>query len=305
MRSFALKFALLGACLCLLSCIDDREYYHEPVEMIFSPAITPFTRSSSYGLYPEDQYFGVWAYTLPMDKSWNADYSTAEVFIEGEKVSLYENGWRTSESRIWDHQSRTSFFAWSPYDFPASFNMEKGIFFDDFNVVEDQRELMVVHSVLDLDEPKLGGTVALPFVHTLSKVDFNIKTSTDDNFQVYLKSAIVEGLSICGDFQSFPNPQWTLGELKKDFVLCNSSLSLSSETVSLGEVIRIIPQDVKLKVKLIYDISSPEGEVVYSDQLVETNILNVSWEYGVAYSYTIVISPEGPSLIKNVHAISF
>lgn len=285
-----LKDSSVLACMILLaaSCRDFREEYHEPVELRFSPAVAPATRAS-YGLYPEDGSFGVWGFTLPHGKSWDTGRQEASVMIDGERVSLYADGWRTEKARIWDHECRTTFIAWSPYEQETVFDHERGVCISSFDVLSDSPDPMFSYPVADLTEPEVGGSVGISFHHALAFVEIRALSDVEKK-KMILKGVTVTGLKHSGDFQSLPEPHWTTDDSVADFVFLDEESELASDAVTLGEARRVIPQTAVMKVDLTLDVYDQEGKLLEEGRTVSTDDLRVVWNPGRMYVYTVRIS---------------
>lgn len=286
-----IKDCSLAVCMALMlgACQDFREEYHAPVEIYFSPAVSPATRSS-YGLYPEDDSFGVWGFALPHDKSWNTNAVNSTVVMNGEKVSLYEDGWRTEEHRIWDHKSKTTFIAWAPYNQEVTYNHDKGICISSFDVLSDAPAPMFSYPVIDQSEPSLGKSVGITFQHALAFVEIRAASEVLEGRVIIIKSASINGLMSSGEFQSSPEPYWIPGGTTTEFSFCKSDIELNFNSISLGEARRMIPQTADIAVDLVIDVYDRDGNLIESGRSVRTNSLHVVWNVGRMYVYTVKLS---------------
>ena len=103
---------------------------------------------------------------------------------------------------------RVTFFAYSPYRFPATFSTERGIEFKNFNTAADSTDLMFSGPIVDLDWKNSGGRYRYP-----SRGPYAWWTSGADpgaiGYDHPVEKIALEGVAFSGNFQSLPEATWS------------------------------------------------------------------------------------------------
>lgn len=279
---------LVATCF-MVGCVNNAiEGESTPIEVCFSPVIVPTTRADD-GAYPTDNNFGVWGYALPEDMTWGADANSAQLIINGEGVTFDGSWWRTSECHMWESNTRFNFFAWSPFELAASYDMAKGVCFNNFDILNSPIKPMFTKPIVNMSRPMQSCVVSMPFHHALAQVGFRISTSYDLNVDVRIKSVKVGNLSYIGNFNSLPAPTWVSTADVADFEFCDAEFSVKHATTLVGESRWVLPQQVKQSVEVTYDIYHADGSLMLADQVISSKPMDTVWAVGRLYIYSLTL----------------
>ena len=202
---------IAGLATVIIGCFDNRCAYEETGELRFRALLELNSRGETGNTrtYPTDIPFGIWALSLPVNKTWNNHADGAQTFLEDCRVIWNGETWITDTTHNWPPDRRVTFFAYSPYRFPATFSTERGIEFKNFNTAADSTDLMFSGPIVDLDWKNSGGTVQIPFTRALCMVDFRVQTPVPSDMIIRLKKIALEGVAFSGNFQSLPEATWS------------------------------------------------------------------------------------------------
>ena len=144
---------IAGLATVIIGCFDNRCAYEETGELRFRALLELNSRGETGNTctYPTDIPFGIWALSLPVNKTWNNHADGAQTFLEDCRVIWNGETWITDTTHNWPPDRRVTFFAYSPYRFPATFSTERGIEFKNFNTAADSTDLMFSGPIVDLD----------------------------------------------------------------------------------------------------------------------------------------------------------
>lgn len=285
---------MLAVCVWMTACFDNPEEDRDWVDVCFSPAVTPVSRTSQ-AIYPVTNTFGMWAYALPVGLQWGKHQVQAEEFISGEAVAYRNQVWQTEKEHGWSPDKSVSFFGWSPFELQASFTPENGVCFKNFDVLESERIPMFTNPIIDVSQPYLGAPVPVLFIHALAKVEFRAHTTMDSELQVYITNVRVRNMAHAGDFVSLPTPCWRADGQIADIDFLTSPVKVGQVTKSLGEGKWVLPQWMQQPVEVTYDLYDRDGNAVRQAQTVTTEPMCTEWEVGRLYIYTLKLDSDGVS----------
>ena len=142
---------IAGLATVIIGCFDNRCAYEETGELRFRALLELNSRGETGNTctYPTDIPFGIWALSLPVNKTWNNHADGAQTFLEDCRVIWNGKTWITDTTHNWPPDRRVTFFAYSPYRFPATFSTERGIEFKNFNTAADSTDLMFSGPIVD------------------------------------------------------------------------------------------------------------------------------------------------------------
>ena len=287
---YNIAYILLVALLTLTACTnDEKEYDYSPdLNITFSPAVTVSTRAMS-ATYPEDVPFGIWAYRLPHNQKWSTATSEPALLLDNSYVTCSDNIWQPEPSIMWPGNDKLTFFAYAPYDADMTFTKERGVEFNDFDATSGLIP-MYTNPITDCDKELTNGCVALPFIQTLSKVEFKVCSSIAHvGFRMFLKSLVIDNIAQRGSFNSLPEPKWgNLGD-KTSLELCNDSIEVGMSLKTVGFRM-LLSQAPNSTIKFIVDIYDDKGELYAEDFELTTDIIKDTWGVGKYYTYNIVLS---------------
>lgn len=226
-----------------------------------------------------DQDFGVFAYGLTNDKTWDANKATDNPVMENVKISKTtvesSDVWKANDGKTyyWPNDSKTklSFFAYSPYSVAAgestsAVGMKKtpsyvepagvnagGIKIEGYEHKDQTLDFMTAdakdRTYTQPDGPEgestaTPGTVKLQFKHQLTQLVFAVKKAANYN-GITMKLVSIE-LDKIGNTATFENGTWaapttSTGKYTIDFTGANMTLTTDAES-SKGKGMTVIPQ---------------------------------------------------------------
>ena len=142
------KYIFMLLTFVILACTSDEETVFHEVSVSFSPAVHYNTRSVESEAYPGEIPFGVWAYSLPLDRRWAKDAPSAHPFMENEVVSYNAGSWLPTVPYQWRSDKLLTFFAYSPAWAGATFSLDNGITIANHDIC-DGYDLMFTRAVTD------------------------------------------------------------------------------------------------------------------------------------------------------------
>ena len=196
------------------------------------------------GEFDTHNVFASWAYYLPTNKNWNADWKEAVNYIEGSTISYVGNVWKNATTTYaWPHEGTLTFFAYS-LNSSKLFLTSGSSYFDcqkfdagDDKTKSDQYGITgtidldvdnnVDFLVADIAPDKNANKPAYNFVgvptlfrHRLSRVKFAIKKKFDyPNTTITLNSIKFNNLSHAMDYAQFKLDKGTQPQQFKEVLI--------------------------------------------------------------------------------------
>lgn len=222
-------------------------------------------------------------------KVWGLENSpTTEMVLESEMFAPVEGIWRSEREHLWGpDDSMMSFFAISPSDVPATFSRDKGLCVNGFDISASAPDLKFA-TLTGVRKPQADLPTSIVFQSALCDVEFQAKSVASDDISITITKVTLSDVVTAGDFCTLPSPEWTLGPKKTELVVFEGNVLLTEEAQSLGEVMSVIPQNLKPRITLRYNFDSGMGGVI-KDIDVEIN-RDFKWRVGKKRVYTFKVS---------------
>lgn len=283
---------LLGSCVSKVpDCSDDRK-------VIFSAVIGNANKAelTEELAYPEDRPFAVWAYELPATTDWDSSSSFAHSVIEGEQTHYHNGHWCTDREHLWPEETQMlNFFAYSPAVARAYFSLERGVVFEDFSLDNDA-EFMCSIPINNAQKPDIDATVNMVFRSPLCEIEIYAYSSATDGAEIFVNDVELVDIAAVADFHSLPKPTWDrLGE-KKSICVFNGNYSLSEKTSLLKSELKIIPQDIRVRVR--YSFKNHESDDLEYREATLTPGAFMRPVAGAVRSYVLKITQETVEIVN-------
>lgn len=213
---------------------------------------------------------------------------TDEMVLEAESFSPVGGIWRSEREHLWGpDDSMMSFFAISPSDVPATFSRDKGVCVNGFDISASAPDLKFA-TLTGVRKPQADLPTSIVFQSALCDVEFRAKSVASDDISITITKVTLSDVVTAGDFCTLPSPEWTLGPKKTELVVFEGNVLLTEDAQSLGEVMSVIPQNLKPRITLRYNFDSGMGGVI-KDIDVEIN-RDFKWRVGKKRVYTFKVS---------------
>lgn len=213
---------------------------------------------------------------------------TTEMVLEAESFAPVEGIWRSEREHLWGpDDSMMSFFAISPSDVPATFSRDKGVCVNGFDISASAPDLKFA-TLTGVRKPQADLPTSIVFQSALCDVEFRAKSVASDDISITITKVTLSDVVTAGDFCTLPSPEWTLGPKKTELVVFEGNVLLTEDAQSLGEVMSVIPQNLKPRITLRYNFDSGMGGVI-KDIDVEIN-RDFKWRVGKKRVYTFKVS---------------
>lgn len=257
------------------SCVQERvERFEQDRVITFDAIFSNPTKSISL-----DDSFKVWGLESG---------PTAEMALEAESFSPVDGIWRSEREHLWgSDDSMMSFFAISPSDVPASFSRDKGVCVNGFDISASAPDLKFA-TLTGVRKPQADLPTSIVFQSALCDVEFRAKSVASDDISITITKVTLSDVVTTGDFCTLPSPEWTLGAKKTELVVFEGNVLLTEDAQSLGEVMSVIPQNLKPRITLRYNFDSGMGGVI-KDIDVEIK-RDFKWRVGKKRVYTFKVS---------------
>ena len=292
------KYIFMLLTFVILACTSDEETVFHEVSVSFSPAVHYNTRSVESEAYPGETPFGVWAYSLPLNKRWAKDAPSAFSFMENEVVSYNAGSWLPTVPYQWRSDKLLTFFAYSPAWAGASFSLENGITIANHDIC-DGYDLMFTRAVTDNNNHFNEGCVSLSFMSAFSKVSFSVRSMVMLSRTVHLKALYIDSLAHKGTFYSQPTERWVTAADKKRFDFFVGDMPVTGTSQTIGTQM-MMPQNPKQPIKLVVDIYDINGNIMIADREIETVTLTENWKVGKYYSYTLNVYSDSVTFTTDI-----
>lgn len=271
--SNSLSFVIL--LLAHSSCVQERVERFEQDRVITFDAF--FSNSTKSGALKSP--FKVWGLESG---------PTDEMVLEAESFSPVDGIWRSEREHLWGpDDSMMSFFAISPSDVPATFSRDKGVCVNGFDISASAPDLKFA-TLTGVRKPQADLPTSIVFQSALCDVEFRAKSVASDDISITITKVTLSDVVTTGDFCTLPSPEWTLGPKKTELVVFEGNVLLTEDAQSLGEVMSVIPQNLKPRITLRYNFDSGMGGVI-KDKDVEIN-RDFKWRVGKKRVYTFKVS---------------
>lgn len=267
--------ALLTALLLLSGCVVGLRTNKIPANIGFKPVIGHDTRAESEESipFPEDRTFRVWA----------TDQYDGSSVLDGETISHTSAGWLSSCT--WP-ESELSFTACWPTDLSPEYDRESGLIFRGFNTDKDGRDLLVARNKSDYETDSL---VTLNFDHILSRVDFRVMHSLEDNMEIRVKKIELVGFGFEGDYNTSGDGLWKVSSKDDTHVVYDAGegegYRLTKDATYIGEDFFAIPQLCEADIVMTCLVRVGSGGWV--TDVLNVNGLKTEWQSGKQYTYTL------------------
>lgn len=276
MKKFlSISLSFVALILAHSSCVQERVERFEQDRVITFDAF--FSNPTKSGALKSP--FKVWG----MESGPNA-----EMVLEAESFAPVEGIWRSEREHLWGPDDSTmSFFAISPSDVPATFSRDKGVCVNGFDISASAPDLKFA-TLTGVRKPQADLPTSIVFQSALCDVEFRAKSVASDDISITITKVTLSDVVTAGDFCTLPSPEWTLGPKKTELVVFEGNVLLTEEAQSLGEVMSVIPQNLKPRITLRYNFDSGMGGVI-KDIDVEIN-RDFKWRVGKKRVYTFKVS---------------
>lgn len=274
-KSLSISLSFVALLLAHSSCVQERvERFEQDRVITFDAIFSNPTKSISL-----DDSFKVWGLESG---------PTAEMALEAESFSPVDGIWRSEREHLWGpDDSMMSFFAISPSDVPATFSRDKGVCVNGFDISASAPDLKFA-TLTGVRKPQADLPTSIVFQSALCDVEFRAKSVASDDISITITKVTLSDVVTTGDFCTLPSPEWTLGPKKTEIVVFEGNVLLTEDAQSLGEVMSVIPQNLKPRITLRYNFDSGMGGVI-KDIDVEIN-RDFKWRVGKKRVYTFKVS---------------
>lgn len=276
MKKFlSISLSFVALLLAYSSCVQERVERFEQDRVITFDAF--FSNPTKSGALKSP--FKVWG----MESGPNA-----EMVLEAESFAPVEGIWRSEREHLWGPDDSTmSFFAISPSDVPATFSRDKGVCVNGFDISASAPDLKFA-TLTGVRKPQADLPTSIVFQSALCDVEFRAKSVASDDISITITNVTLSDVVTTGDFRTLPSPEWTLGPKKTELVVFEGNVLLTEDAQSLGEVMSVIPQNLRPRITLRYNFDSGMGGVI-KDIDVEIK-RDFKWRVGKKRVYTFKVS---------------
>ena len=275
-KSTIISVLAVVACSC---SVDVRKDWDPDVELCFQPAMYMQVDGQELGDYPLNEEFGVSAWTEADGKAVTSDI----------RVLPGEGSWSCEGGRLWPARGeKLGFIAYAPYGKASECSLEKGVRFDNVDVLKDQTDLLYTDIQGGLEKMECGGVATVPFRHALCQISFRAGSSKQPEERIVLKRISIEQVSHCGSFCSVSKPQWNITGDRKEVVFFEGSKNVTSQPVSYGKSLLVLPQELDTVISVEVEFFNADGTSI--NQTLKTVDIETALEPGLHYVYTLSLS---------------
>lgn len=297
MKRKYIHMVLMLIFLSVISCTEENSEYFPQLYVSYTPAVTASTRAPA-GEYPQDTPFGVWIYSLHEKKTWESNKHEATLLASNSIVRYTDGGWTNTPPIEWLGNQHLTVFAYSPYEIDADYSSNKGITIENFDITEGIHPLFA-NSAVDCTSERNGGCIAIPFIPTLAKVEFRVRSMAQADSILCLRSLTMDDMYYKGRFQSFPRAKWTPTDDTLTLEFCNNSMMIESSSETVGSQM-VLPQRVWQPVTLIVDIYDREGNLLVPGRKIVSRQMDSNWNVGKYYSYTLNVTTNAVTFTTDI-----
>lgn len=274
------------ALIALDGCVKSSSTF-DTVQICFEPVIGAEVRSASDNeSFPKDESFCVTAIT-----------SSDNVFFENAEISFEQDAWTSSLLPYWPAGTELRFKGYAPADAQLK----------NFCPETNPEDLLVANPTKlfsSKDNP-----VHLEFTHALSKFSLRIGNGLPAGTQLRLQSITLDNIHFHGDFLPMeetiwnttgPANEWVLYSLDVDTDPTVDGLEISKDFTYIMENVRVIPQDIKSTLTIVCAVKYPGYEWGTNQVWKSEKPLEIDWQAGRKYTYSISILEEGMTYTSGI-----
>lgn len=295
------RFIIILSALAMAGCTINRQNLHDPdVTMVFQPGMYMHVADDDAERYPENQSFGISAWSLPDGSSWSSSRNKATEYISGFKAEpLDELRWTCGEDLLWPSVAdNLTFLAWSPYGSADKCDKQNGISFRIEDIFREQTDILYTDPLQDRCKLECGGVVTIPFRHALSQVSVSVKNRVADNEKITLKSIEIDRTAVSGTFKSLRAEQWETGSEYGPAIFFEGEHLTGAHPEPVGRTWLMIPQEIETSLTVTYDFTTVSGETI--TQRLKTIPLKMRLEAGRSYNLTLSIGIDDVKFLKEI-----
>lgn len=292
---------IILSALAVTGCTINSQNLHDPdVDLLFQPAMYMHVSEEDKERYPEDQTFGVSAWSLPDGKTWSSNSSHASIHINSlEAKPIDKVNWSCETPVVWPSVTENvTFLAWSPYASGKGCETEKGVTFEISDIIAEQTDLLYCAPVQDLCKIECGGVVTVPFRHALCQISVCVKNRVQDTEKIVVRNVSMDNVAGSGTFSSLKSPQWQTGNRNASLTFLEEPFETGPNPEPVGRKWLVIPQEINTPLTVEYDFSTASGETI--TQRLQTIPLKMRLEGGKSYTLTLSIGIDDVKFLKEL-----
>lgn len=318
MNRLIIRILLATAAAAVAACVtEDRERHDPIVQLAFDPVMHARVRSAeTAGMKmgqtdgtsmqkasdsdPAAMTFGVSAWQLPEEESWETDRLSAMPLLDAARLVRDGELWRPETGGEWPANGYTiTCIGFAPHDAASDCNAVDGVCFKEVDTSADPGDLRYTQPQADLVKYHNGGAVTLPLLKALCEVDVRIRgVNGYEDTEVYIRSITLVDAAIRGDFHSLPVPTWTKHGDNAPLTIFEGEMRLGSVPQNAGSTRRLIPQGLNSAISVEYDFLTPDGTRVRQTDTTAPVVREL--EAGHHYTFTLAVSPAGAEVIPEL-----
>ena len=283
--------------VAVVSCKEETAEYLPSFNVSFSPAVTANTRAQA-GEYPQDVPFGVWIYSLPEKQTWKKNSAQAKLLLDNSIVTYNNGEWTNTPILEWPKKQNLTVFAYSPLDVNATYSQQKGLEIKDLDVTAGVYPLFT-NPIADCVAKYSGGCIALPFVPSLAKVEFRVRSMAQMDSVLRLRSLKIDKIHYKGSFQSQPQATWTPTSETMNLEFCSGRVMIENSSQTIGTQM-VLPQAVQQPVELVIDIYNKDGVLIEYGRKITSRPIECSWNVGKYYTYTLNLTTDSVTFTTDI-----
>lgn len=275
MKRILTAVSMIVAVMMLFGCSFGEDVTKIPMNIGFKPVIGRDVRAALESVpFPQDRTFNVWALNT----------TDGSIYLNKENIAHNSEGWLSL--RKWP-EAELNFTAYWPIELNPEYNKEKGLIFRDFS--SDDTDLLVAKEKTVYESDTL---VTLHFEHILSRVEFRIKHSLEENMELVLTGIELNGYSKTGTYNEKGTGYWEVGAADHSKTIYdgknNTSFKISKDAQYIGGYFYTIPQICKATATVYFNVRVNKGDWIPDSATTKT--LDTEWENGKLYTYTLNIT---------------
>lgn len=312
MKRFVEVLSIVAVAVLLTGCVLGHSVEgEEPIELRCRALVKQSTRTTapleataphyeSGTNLPLDGDFGLWAFSLPREKRWDIFSPDAEVVADNLRFTAADDAlWYPPATISWNYNNAMTIVAYAPYEVAARYDSRHGVVVDLYDTQEvPNRDILYSEMVADALPERNAAGVNLTFHHALAKVDLRFHTPHSTREAIVIRRVLFEQIHTEGSFQSLPQPTWNTTSTLDDVTVYQSdegwALPDNNHQIVEGSMRLMMPQCVVGRVRVEVDMMS--GGFMHSGKVLTSGPINILWEPGKYYTYTLNISANSLAL---------